>query len=263
LPGGLKTAFMPPIDEPSQNPTRIAVVTGGSRGIGKAIVERLCRAGVDVCFTYLSNEEAANALVAALRSEGQSVSAERADSRDSAALRALVQGVIAKHGRLDALINNAGITATRLLLMISGPEWSDVLGTNLSGMFGAAQIAAGQMMRQRSGRIINLSSISGVVGFAGQTHYCATKSAILGFTRALSKELAPWGVSVNAVAPGYVETDMLSVLAPAKLEIAKDSVPMRRFGTPDEIANLVAYLTLEAPTYLTGATLVIDGGLTA
>ncbi len=244
---------------PSQD--RVAIVTGGSRGIGKAVVERLCRAGVEVCFTFLSNEQAADAVVQALRGEGHRLRAVRADSRDKAALAALVEGVLAERGKLDVLINNAGVTADRLLPMMSDDEWSNVLDTSLNGLFGATRPAARQMMRQRAGRIVNLTSVSGVIGIAGQTNYCAAKSAIIGFTRALAKELAPWGVCANAVAPGYVDTDMLGSFTPAQRKAALERVPMRRFASADEIAALVAYVALEAPSFLTGQTLVIDGGM--
>ena len=242
---------------------RIAVVTGGSRGIGKAIVERFCRAGIDVCFTFRENEHAASAVVEALRAEGHAVRAVRADSRDAAALSALVESVVAEHDRLDLLVNNAGVTADRLLHVMSEDDWSNVLDTSLNGLFGASRIAARQMMRQHAGRIVSLTSVSGVAGIPGQTNYCAAKSAIIGFTRALAKELGPWGVCVNAVAPGYVDTDMLDSLTPAQRKAALERVPLRRFASPEEIAALVAYVALEAPSFLTGQTIVIDGGMTA
>lgn len=241
----------------------VAIVTGGSRGIGRAVVERLARAGLDVRFTFLSNDVAANAVADRLRSEGHEGRAVRVDSRDCAASRSLVEATIAERGRLDVLVNNAGITADRLLPMMSQVEWSSVLETSLNGLFGATQPAARQMMRQRRGRIVNVTSVSGVVGVPGQTNYCAAKSAIIGFTRALAKELATWGVAVNAVAPGYVETDMIAGFTPAQRTAALDRVPMRRFATADEVAGLVSYVALEAPLYLTGQTLVVDGGMSA
>jgi 3-oxoacyl-[acyl-carrier protein] reductase len=144
---------------------------------------------------------------------------------------------------------------------MTAEEWSRVLATSLNGMFGATRSAATQMMRQRSGRIINLTSVSGLAGFPGQTNYSAAKAAIIGFTRSLSKELAMWGVPVNAVAPGYIDTDMVGSFTPAQRKAALERVPQRRFGTPAEVANLVSYLALDAPSYITGQTLVIDGGL--
>jgi 3-oxoacyl-[acyl-carrier protein] reductase len=188
--------------------------------------------------------------------------ATRADSRNAKAVTAVVERVVAEHGRIDLLINNAAITRDRLLARMSDEEWSSVLDTSLNGLFGASRPAAQQMMRQRSGRIINITSVSGVVGFVGQTNYCAAKAAIIGFTRSLAKELAPFGVSVNAVAPGFVDTDMLAGFTPDQRSAAVARVPMRRFGTVDEIAELVGYLGLAAPAYLTGQTLVVDGGMT-
>jgi 3-oxoacyl-[acyl-carrier protein] reductase len=146
---------------------------------------------------------------------------------------------------------------------MSEEEWSNVLDTSLNGLFGATRLAARQMMRQHAGRIVNLTSVSGVIGIPGQTNYCAAKAAIIGFTRALAKELAPWGVCVNAVAPGYVDTDMLGSFTPAQRKAALERVPMRRFASADEIAALVAYMALDAPSFLTGQTIVIDGGMTA
>ena len=241
---------------------RIAFVTGGSRGIGRAIVERLARAEFEVHFSYVRNEDAANEVVALLAKEGKRAFASRADGRDAAAVSALVERIIDQAGRIDLLVNNAAITQDRLLARMSDEEWSSVLETSLNGLFGACRPTAKQMMRQRAGRIINMTSVSGLIGIAGQTNYSAAKAAIIGFTRSLAKELAPYGVTVNAVAPGFVDTDMLAPFTPAQLKDAVARVPMRRFGTVDEIANLVAYLGLEAPTFMTGQTLVIDGGMT-
>jgi 3-oxoacyl-[acyl-carrier protein] reductase len=240
---------------------RVAVVTGGSRGIGRAVVERLAGAGLDVHFTYLNSEMTANALVTELRAAGAVVQAERADARDESASGQAVEGTVRRSGRIDVLVNNAGVNADRLLSSMTAEEWSRVLATSLNGMFGATRSAATQMMRQRSGRIINLTSVSGLAGFPGQTNYSAAKAAIIGFTRSLSKELAMWGVPVNAVAPGYIDTDMVASFTPAQRKAALERVPQRRFGTPAEVANLVSYLALDAPSYITGQTLVIDGGL--
>jgi 3-oxoacyl-[acyl-carrier protein] reductase len=240
----------------------IAVVTGGTRGIGKAIVLRLASAGVEVHFTFLNNEQAAAAIVEQLRAAGHRAEAVRVDARDAAASSEMVEKTISERGRVDVLVNNAGITTDRLLPMMSYAEWSGVLETSLNGLFGATKPTAKQMMRQRGGRIINLTSVSGIVGIPGQTNYSAAKAAIIGFTRSLAKELASWGICVNAVAPGFVDTDMLSTLTAAQRATAISRVPMRRFGSADEVASLVSYLALDAPQYLTGQVLVIDGGLT-
>jgi 3-oxoacyl-[acyl-carrier protein] reductase len=240
----------------------VAVVTGGSRGIGKAIVEHLAVAGLDVRFTFVSNAEAANALSEALRAKGCRAAGVRVDSRDAKAAGAFVEEIIGERGRIDVLVNNAAITRDRLLAMMSDDEWSSVVDTSLNGLFGATRPAARHMMRQKSGRIINLTSVSGVVGIAGQTNYSAAKAAIIGFTRSLAKELAPAKVAVNAVAPGFVDTDMLSYMTDEQRKAAIARVPMRRFGSVEEIADLVGYLALRAPLFMTGQTLVIDGGMT-
>jgi len=245
------------------SPRPVAIVTGGSRGIGKAIVVRLAHAGLDVRFTYLNSEPAATALVEQLRAQSHCVAAKRVNARDASDCAAMVEQTIAECGRLDVVVNNAGITADHLLPMMGEQAWSAVLETSLNGLFGTSKPAATQMMRQRAGRIVNLTSVSGLVGIPGQTNYSAAKAAIIGFTRSLAKELATWGVAVNAVAPGFVETDMVSSLTAAQRAASIARVPMRRFASADEIAALVAYLALECPAYLTGQTIVIDGGLTA
>jgi len=241
----------------------VAIVTGGSRGIGKAVVELLAGNGVVTHFTYLASEEAARELTDRIRARGGTAQGCRVDARHVSACHAFVESVLAERGRIDLLVNNAAVTADRLLPLMSDVEWSTVLETSLNGLFGITRAAAKQMMRQRSGSIVNVTSVSGIVGFPGQTNYCAAKSAIIGFSRSLAKELAPWGIPVNAVAPGYVDTDMIAKFTEAQRSAAIDKVPMRRFAAADEVAALIAYLALEAPRYLTGQTIVIDGGLTA
>ncbi len=241
----------------------VAIVTGGSRGIGRAVVERLARAGLDVTFTYLANEAKAKEVVRGLSDAGFSARARCVDARDAAAGKAMVESVIAERGRLDVLVNNAAVIADKLLAAMTLAEWDKVVDTSLHGLFGTTQPAAKQMMRQRRGRILNLSSVSGVSGMPGQTNYATAKAGIVGFTRSLAVELAPFGVCVNAVAPGFVDTEMLAGFSPAQRQAAMASVPMRRFAQPDEIAGLVAYLALDAPSYLTGQTIVVDGGFTA
>jgi 3-oxoacyl-[acyl-carrier protein] reductase len=241
---------------------KIAVVTGGSRGIGRAIVLDLAKRGFEVHFTFLKDETAARSLVDAVVAAGGKAVSARVDARDIPASVSMIEKVVAERGRVDVLVNNAGIVADRLLAMMSVDDWTSVLSTSLNGLYGMTHPTAKQMMKQRGGRIINLTSVSGVVGIPGQTAYCSAKSAIIGFTRSLSKELAPFGATVNAVAPGFIDTDMLSALSEKQRAASLARVPMRRMGTSDEIANLVGYLSTEAPAYLTGQTIVVDGGLT-
>jgi 3-oxoacyl-[acyl-carrier protein] reductase len=239
---------------------KVAIVTGGSRGIGRAIVERLARAGADVTFTFVANQAAARDLESSLAVAGLRVRGLRVDARDPVACRAMAESVIGEHGRIDVLVNNAAVIADRLLALMAQDDWDKVLDTSLKGLFGTTQPCARQMMRQRAGRIVNLTSVSGLVGIPGQTNYSTAKAGIIGFTRSLAKELAPLGVCVNAVAPGFVDTEMLSGFSPEQRKEAMARVPMRRFADAQEVAALVAYLALEAPSYLTGQTLVIDGG---
>ncbi len=248
---------------PADASRKVAVVTGGSRGIGRAVVEHLARKGVDVTFTFVANEAAAQKVATDLSADGFAARGRRVDARDVAACKALVQSVIAERGRIDLLVNNAAVLADKLLALMAQEDWDHVVNTSLNGLFGTTQPTARQMMRQRAGRIVNLTSVSGIVGVAGQTNYSAAKAAIIGFTRSLAKELAPLGICVNAVAPGFVDTEMLAMFSPEQRKDAIARVPMHRFAQADEIAELVCYLALEAPSYLTGQTLVIDGGLTA
>ncbi len=184
------------------------------------------------------------------------------DARDVRASSAFVQETIAERGQLDLLVNNAAITQDRLLPMMSEQDWFAVLETSLNGLFGTTRVASKQMMKQRAGRIVNVTSVSGIVGIPGQTNYATAKAGIIGFTRSLSKELAGWSIPVNAVAPGYTDTDMLAHQTEEQREKALSCVPMRRLGTAEEIATVVGFLAREAPSYMTGQTLVVDGGFT-
>jgi len=239
---------------------RVAIVTGGSRGIGRAVVLRLSELGFAVHFTYVSNEARATEVAREVLARGGRAKATRVDSRDVQASTAFVEETISEAGRLDVLVNNAAITHDRLLPMMSEADWSSVLETSLNGLFGASRPSAKQMIRQRAGRIVNITSVSGLIGIPGQTNYCTAKAGIIGFTRSLSKELAAWGIPVNAVAPGYTDTDMLKHQSEEQRAQALARIPMRRLGTAEEIAVLVGFLAHEAPVYMTGQTMVVDGG---
>jgi 3-oxoacyl-[acyl-carrier protein] reductase len=242
--------------------TRVAVVTGGSRGIGRAIVESLAQRGLDVTFTYVSNEAAATAVVHELAMDGRCAHAVRVDARDVQACRSFVEKLVDKAGRIDVLVNNAGVVRDKLLGLMSTSDWTTVIETSLNGLFSTTQPVARQMMRQRAGRILNITSISGLCGMRGQTNYSTAKAGIIGFTRSLALELASFGLSVNAVAPGYVDTDMTSFLDNDARRKVIEAIPMHRMATAGEIASLVTYLSLDAPSYLTGQTVVVDGGIT-
>ncbi len=240
----------------------IALVTGGSRGIGAAIAGRFAAAGMSVAFTYLRSAEAARAQAERLEREHRvPVLALPCDVRDGQAARSAVDQVLSRFGRLDVLVNNAGITRDQMLMSMSDAEWHEVVDTNLHGTFHVTRATVSTLLRQRSGTIINVASVAGMVGIAGMANYAATKAAIIGFTRSLAKECAPRSVTVNALAPGFVETEMLDRLDPRYREQMLASVPLKRFGTAAEVAELAHFLTLEAARYITGQVFVVDGGL--
>jgi len=238
-----------------------ALVTGGSRGIGRAIVETLARAGAKVAFTYRSSADEADAVVRTLAAEGLETMAIRSDASDVSGAESVVKQVTEAWGRLDVLVNNAGITRDRLMLRMSEDDWDSVIGTNLKSVFGYSKAAYMVMMRQKSGRIVNMSSIVGVTGNAGQTNYGASKAGIIGFSKSLARELGSRGVTVNVVAPGYVETDMTGAMTESAREAMLASVPLGRSAQPSEIASAVLFLASPAAAYITGHVLVVDGGL--
>ena len=238
-----------------------ALVTGGTRGIGRAIVEALARAGARVAFTYRSSSAEADALVAALAEEGFETMGLQSDAADAAGAEEVVGRVTGTWGRLDVLVNNAGITRDRLMLRMSEEDWDAVIGTNLKSVFGYSKAAYPVMMRQRSGRIVNLSSVVGVMGNAGQTNYAASKAGIIGFSKSLARELGSRGVTVNVVAPGYVETDMTAAMPDAAKQAMLGTVPLGRAAQPAEIASAVLFLASPAAAYITGHVLMVDGGM--
>jgi 3-oxoacyl-[acyl-carrier protein] reductase len=238
-----------------------ALVTGGSRGIGRAVVEALARAGARVAFTYRSSADEADALAAALATEGLETMAIASDAADPAEAERVVARVTGEWGRLDVLVNNAGINRDRLVLRMTEDDWDAVIGTNLKSVFGYSKAAYPVMMRQRSGRIVNMSSVVGVMGNAGQTNYAASKAGIIGFTKSLARELGSRGVTVNAVAPGYVETDMTAAMPDAAKLAMLGSVPLGRPAQPAEIASAVLFLASSAAAYITGHVLMVDGGM--
>lgn len=241
---------------------RVALVTGGSRGIGAAVAKRLAADGAIVAVNYAGRADAAADVVAAIEAAGGTAVALQADVSDPAACTALVEDVAARFGRIDILVNNAGITRDGLLVRMSDDDWRAVLDTNLSGAFYLSRAAGKLMMKQRSGSIINISSVVGVMGNAGQANYAAAKAGLIGLTKSVARELAGRGVRANAVAPGFIATDMTDSLPEAARAAATESIAMRRLGAPEDIAAAVAFLASDDAAYITGQVIAVDGGMT-
>lgn len=241
------------------NPRRVAYVTGGSRGIGQAIVQALA---VDHHVVAVArNAEKLDVVVAAAAALGRSVEAAVVDIADPAALAASIESMIEKHGRLDVLVNNAGITRDGLFMRMDDKDFDDVLNTNLKSAFVSARAAARSMIRARWGRIINIASVSGIIGNAGQVNYSASKAGLIGMTKSIARELAGKQITANCVAPGFTTTDMTDVLPPQIKEKVQDLIPLRRFGSPDDVAAMVAFLAGDSAGYITGQVIAVDGGM--
>ena len=238
-----------------------ALVTGGSRGIGRAIALELARQGADVAVNYARNVEAATQVVAEIETLGRSAVALPADVGDFDQAAALVKAAIKALGRLDVLVNNAGITRDTLLLRMQEADWDEVLRVNLKGVFNTSKAAVRSMMRQRAGRIINISSVSGLMGQVGQANYSAAKAGMIGLTKSMAREFAARGITVNAVAPGLITTDMTAALDEELREQMRSLIPLGRFGVAEDVAHVVAFLASDAAAYITGAVLPVDGGL--
>jgi 3-oxoacyl-[acyl-carrier protein] reductase len=240
---------------------RAAIVTGGSRGIGRAIVKELAARGAAVAFSYSRNQEMANQLVAEVEAAGGRARAFQADAVDRPAAEEMVKAVKAEFGSVDYLVNNAGITRDKLLMMMSEDDWDAVIDTNLKGVFNITKPAVAIMVRQRRGAILNIASISGVVGMTGQTNYSASKAGLIGFTKALAKEVARRNVTVNALALGLIETDMTGGLAEEYKQKMLEQIPLGRYGSAAEVARITAFLLSEDARYITGQVIQADGGL--
>jgi len=238
---------------------KVAIVTGGTRGIGKAIVFQLIYQGAKVVFTYLKNDESAGIILDEIKELKGEAEAVKQDVRDFESATKVVQEAINRFGKIDILVNNAGIVKDKALMMMNEDDWEDVIKTNLTGYFNMARACIVTMLKQKSGNIVNISSVSGIIGRARQVNYSASKAGIIGFTKSLAKEVAAYNIRVNAVAPGFIETDMVSEVK-NKDELIK-AIPLARFGKPEEIAKAVSFLLNDKAGYITGQVIKIDGGL--
>lgn len=240
---------------------KAAIVTGASRGIGRAAAVRLAKMGMDIVFTYNSGSEAAEETKALCEAEGVKVLALQADVSRSENCEKLVEKTLEFCGRIDVLVNNAGITKDGLIIRMTDEQFDQVIDTNLKGAFYMMRAVSRQMMKQRSGRIINISSVVGVMGNAGQVNYAASKAGVIGMTKSLARELASRKITVNAIAPGMIETDMTTVMSDKAKEAMKAAIPVGEMGKPEDIAGAIAFLAGEESRYITGQVICVDGGM--
>lgn len=240
---------------------KCALVTGASRGIGRAIALKFAQEGANVAINYAGNEQAAKQVAEEARSYGVEAFICRADVSRMEEVEEMVKTVLDRFGKLDILVNNAGITRDNLIMRMKEQDFDDVIAINLKGVFNGIKAVTRPMMKQKSGRIINISSVVGALGNAGQANYASAKAGVIGLTKAAARELASRGITVNAVAPGYIETDMTDQLGEEAKERLMANIPLTRLGQPEDVANVVVFLASDASAYMTGQTLHVDGGM--
>lgn len=240
---------------------KIAVVTGGSRGIGAAIAKKLASRGMTVIINYCGSEDRALAVKSAIEAAGGQAEAWRCDVSDCGQCEAFVKAVMEKYGRIDVLVNNAGITRDDLMMRMSDEEFSRVIDTNLKGTFYMMRFASRHMLKAKKGRIINMASVVGLMGNAGQVNYAASKAGVIGATKSAAKELASRGITVNAIAPGFIDTEMTGALSEKVQEQILTQIPLGSFGKPEDIANCAAFLASDEAAYITGQVIQVDGGM--
>lgn len=240
---------------------KVAIITGASRGIGKAIAKKFVENGAIVAFTYLSSEEKAKALEAELTSSGGTAKGFKSNAADFGQAQDLADAVVKEFGQIDAVVNNAGITRDTLLMRMSEEQWDEVMQVNLKSVFNLTKAVLRPMLKARKGSIINMSSIVGIRGNGGQANYAASKAGIIGFTKSVALELGSRNIRSNAVAPGFIETEMTDALDPEVVQGWRDTIPLKRGGQPDDVANLCVFLASDMSTYITGQTINVDGGM--
>ena len=240
---------------------KVAIVTGGSRGIGRAVALQLAHNGAKVVVNYAGNEQAAKEVVELITAKGGHAIAVQADVANADSVDQMVKQAMDAFGRVDILVNNAGITRDTLLMRMKEDDWDAVLDTNLKGIFLCTKAVSRIMMKQKAGKIINMTSVVGIMGNAGQANYAAAKAGVIGFTKSMAKELASRNITVNAIAPGFISTDMTAVLSDQVKSDLVNSIPLGKLGTPEEIAYAVVFLPSDYANYITGQTLNVDGGM--
>ncbi len=240
---------------------KVVLITGASRGIGKAIAEECVNQGAKVAFTYLSSEEKANALEKELSANGGTVKGFKSDAAKFDEAQTLVDDVVAEFGTIDVLVNNAGITRDTLLMRMTEEQWDEVINTNLKSAFNLTKAVQRPMLKARSGSIINMSSVVGVSGNAGQSNYAASKAGLIGFTKSIAQELGSRNIRCNAIAPGFIETEMTAALDEKVVQEWRNSIPLKRGGSPLDVVNLTVFLASDMSTYITGQTVNVCGGM--